>query len=476
MFVSKIFMHTGNNSSDNQLPEVIQRYEEMLKTDSVYFFDSDEYVFISQYYLDNGQFSKAENALNMGLEQYPDNIPLQIVHSEILILKDKNEQALQILESARLIEPENPELLYQLASVFSKTGNHQEAIHILKSIPGSDDISYADITSMLGNEYLILEQYSEAAEFFIDTLEIDPEDSSALHNLVFCYEMTEEYERCEAFLQDFIDHNPYNKIAWYQLGRQYFHMQKYDKALQAFDYAVLIDEFFAGAYIEIAKIYKFKQLCHKALEYFLITEQISEPSLQLYLQIASCYDQLGNADKEIDYLIKAHHEDPTDEKPLLSLSNIYAKSGESRKHIQILDKLLNLDENNPDYWKKYADANYKIKFYPEAIIAYKKYLSFNKHALEIYMHLADSHLKLKQYNEAINILGKAEVFYHNRAEIYYRMAGLQFTVNNTPYGLAYFYRALKVNFGLISLFKEMFPQYYHSKVIQKAIQLHGKTV
>jgi tetratricopeptide (TPR) repeat protein len=462
------------NQHDDYILESVKRFEEMLKTDTVYFFDSEEYALIARYYLDNGNVSKAEKATSMGLEQYPDNINLQIVQSEIYILHGKNQDALSILEELQHIEPENPELLYQLATVLSKTGKHREAISVLHSIPKHPDFSFADITFMLGNEYMTIEDFQNASLYFKETLRIDPADTTALYNLIYCYELLEDYEAGIDFLLNFIEDNPYNEVAWHQLGKQYYSLNKYDKALQAFDYALLIDEGFSGAYIEIAKIYEQKQLYHKALEYFLITEQLSEPSPYIFKHIAACYDKLGLTNKEIEYLYKAHESDPSDEHTILMLAERYFQIGESRNSLHYLDKLLSINENNPEYWKIYADANYKIKFYPEAIKAYKKYLSFNKHSLQIYTRLADAYIALGNYTEAINILGKAEVYYHNRAEIYFRLAGLQIAVGKKAYGLVYLNKALQINFSLLSIFKELFPQFYDTRYAQRVISEHSR--
>ena len=224
-----------SNDYDDIILQNVKRFEEMLKTNEVYFFDSDEYASIARYYLDTGNTSKAEKALSLGLEQYPDNTNLQVVQSEIMILHGKLDEAVEKLEYLHSMDPDNSELLYQLASALSKSGNHRDAINALLSIPGNPDFSYADVTFMLGNEYLMLEEYDKAIEYFTRTLEIDPEDNTALYNLVYCYETQKEHEACIGFLKDFIDRQPYNEVAWHQLGKQYAYLDNDNEALRAFD-------------------------------------------------------------------------------------------------------------------------------------------------------------------------------------------------------------------------------------------------
>ena len=46
----------------------ILKFEDMLKTNTNYYFDSTEFINITHHYIDNANFSLAEKAISMGLE------------------------------------------------------------------------------------------------------------------------------------------------------------------------------------------------------------------------------------------------------------------------------------------------------------------------------------------------------------------------------------------------------------------------
>ena len=71
----------------------LSKFESMLKTNSVYFFDSVEFEEIIQHYLDNGKHSLAKKAVKLGLEQHPSSVILKLLKVELLVFEDKLQKA-----------------------------------------------------------------------------------------------------------------------------------------------------------------------------------------------------------------------------------------------------------------------------------------------------------------------------------------------------------------------------------------------
>ena len=60
----------------------LSKFESMLKTNNVFFFDSTEFEEIIQHYLENGKIALAKKATRMGLEQHPGNTNLKLSSSK----------------------------------------------------------------------------------------------------------------------------------------------------------------------------------------------------------------------------------------------------------------------------------------------------------------------------------------------------------------------------------------------------------
>ncbi|MFV0249197.1 MAG: hypothetical protein ACK5H1_09625, partial [Tenacibaculum sp.] len=57
----------------------VSKFESMLKTNNVYFFDSTEFEEIVEHYLNKGKHSLAKKAVKLGLEQHPSSVQLKLM-------------------------------------------------------------------------------------------------------------------------------------------------------------------------------------------------------------------------------------------------------------------------------------------------------------------------------------------------------------------------------------------------------------
>ena len=73
--------------------ESVNKFESMLKTNSLLFFDSNEFEEITMYYIDMGNISLAKKANDLSLSQYPDSVSLNLITTEILLLENDLKRA-----------------------------------------------------------------------------------------------------------------------------------------------------------------------------------------------------------------------------------------------------------------------------------------------------------------------------------------------------------------------------------------------
>lgn len=85
-----------SSHEDEEFP--IARFESMLKTNDVYFFDATEFENITHHYLDEGKVSKAKKAIQIGLGQHPSSIELKLLQIEIMVFENQLEVARKLLD------------------------------------------------------------------------------------------------------------------------------------------------------------------------------------------------------------------------------------------------------------------------------------------------------------------------------------------------------------------------------------------
>ena len=434
----------------------LSKFESMLKTNSIYFFDLVEFEEIIVHYLDTGKHSLAKKAVKLGLEQHPTSIDLKLLDVEILIFDNKLEKASQKLRRIQLLAPANEEVYIQKATILSKNGNHEKAIINLKiAVSHADD--KVDIWSMMGMEYLYLDDFEKARLSFAKCIDVDHEDYSSLYNVVYCFDMQKNHEKAIVFLNAFLDRSPYSEVAWHQLGRQYFVLKRYKEALTCFDYAVLIDESFIGGYLEKAKTLEKLGEFEGAIKNYMLTLELDDPTAFAYLRIGECYQKLKRLNTAIDFYKKSVHEDPFLDKGWILLTEAYYEQKDYQKALYYISKALKIDDYNVFYWRKYSDINIKLNCFKEGIKGLEKCLELNDCSVEIYTALSDLLMFVGDFKAAFEVLILAQDTYKNTAEIEYRLSGLSLVFNNEKEGLTHLLNGLKIDFNMHTILKDLFP-------------------
>ena len=432
----------------------LSKFESMLKTNSIYFFDLVEFEEIIVHYLDTGKHSLAKKAVKLGLEQHPTSIDLKLLDVEILIFDNKLEKASQKLRRIQLLAPANEEVYIQKATILSKNGNHEKAIINLKiAVSHADD--KVDIWSMMGMEYLYLDDFEKARLSFAKCIDVDHEDYSSLYNVVYCFDMQKNHEKAIVFLNAFLDRSPYSEVAWHQLGRQYFVLKRYKEALTCFDYAVLIDESFIGGYLEKAKTLEKLGEFEGAIKNYMLTLELDDPTAFAYLRIGECYQKLKRLNTAIDFYKKSVHEDPFLDKGWILLTEAYYEQKDYQKALYYISKALKIDDYNVFYWRKYSDINIKLNCFKEGIKGLEKCLELNDCSLEIYTALSDLLMFVGDFKAAFEVLILAQDTYKNTAEIEYRLSGLSLVFNNEKEGLTHLLNGLKIDFNMHTILKDL---------------------
>ena len=152
----------------------LTRFESMLKTNDVLFFDSEEFEDIIHHYLENGKIALAKKAVKLGLAQHPTSTNLKLFRVEILVFEDKLDLADGLLNELHNLESSNEEIFIQKANIFSKRDDHKMAIQMLE-LALDITLDTADVYSLLGMEYLFLEDFENALQSCQKSLEIAPD-------------------------------------------------------------------------------------------------------------------------------------------------------------------------------------------------------------------------------------------------------------------------------------------------------------
>lgn len=459
-------MQLSNEEEEYNLS--LSKFESMLKTNKVLFFDSEEFEEIILHYLDSGKANLAKKALKLALEQHPKSTGLKLVQVEMLIYEDKLDQAEKLLAELYAIEPQNEEIYIQRANICSKRDQHEKAVELLQTaLKYTDD--YADVYNLIGMEYLFMDNLEMAKENFIKCLEEDPEDQSALYNVVYCFEFLDQNLDAIEYLKKYIDKNPYSEIAWHQSGRLYYGLKDYENAVRAFEYASYIDENFVGAYMEKGKALERLKRYDEAIESYTRTLELDDPTSYALLRIGKCHEKLGNKAEALKFYNKTVHEDPLLDKGWIAITDYYVRQKNYQKALFFVNKALAIDNENHLYWKRYATINKAMNLFEEAEYGYRKAVEYGDFQMDTWLFWVDILKFLGEFEAAAQTLVQATEYFPDQYEIEYRLAGLYFMLQDNERGVFHLSNALRLNFKHQTILEELFPVIWDKRVVQSCI-------
>jgi tetratricopeptide (TPR) repeat protein len=444
----------------------LSKFESMLKTNKVLFFDSEEFEEIILHYLDMGKPNLAKKALKLALDQHPNSTGLKLVQIEMLVYEDQLDTAEKMLNELYAIEPNNEEVYIQKATICSKRNQHEKAVEYLKiALEHTDDL--ADVYNLIGMEYLFMDNLELAKENFIECLEEDIEDQSGLYNVVYCFEFLDQNKEAIDYLNQYIDQNPYSEIAWHQMGRLHYGLKEYPEAIRALEYATLIDDEFIGAHMEKAKAYERVKDYVSAIESYQRTIDLEDPTSYALLRIGKCYEKLGNDLMAMQFYNKTVHEDPLLDKGWIAITDFYVRQKNYQKALYFVNKALAIDSQNSLYWKRFAKINKQLNLFEEAEYGYRKAVENGDAELDTWLYWVDLLQYLGEFDAAVITLLQATEFYPESDEIEYRLAGFYFILNEKSKFKFHLSNALRLNYDNRTLIENLFPSVWNEPELKK---------
>ena len=399
----------------------IEKFEEMLKTNITYFFDSQEIEYISQHYIDFGKINLAKKAIKIGNKQHPDNINILLLRSEILILEDKFKTANEILAFIHKVEPTNPEAYIQKATILSKLKKHNKSIEILNTCLKHSEYKF-EIWNLIAMEFLTIGNFQEAMNYFRLCIENEPNDHQILYNLIYCIDNLKCFKDGVKILNQILDKDPYNELVWLELGKLNLELNKTKNALNSFDYAILCDDKFSAAYVEKAKLLQKNNSFLEAIENYQFSLTLESPSAYIYLRIGECFKMLRKHSLEMKYYKLSVKEDPNYEESWIALIEFYINKKNLKSALMYCKKALKINENYPEYWVLYAKINKYLNKFVAAEEAFKNIIGLGIVELKSWSGWIDMLISQSKWEKGYQIGKKAKKLYPNVPDLDFKIA------------------------------------------------------
>jgi tetratricopeptide (TPR) repeat protein len=364
---------------------------------------------IAKYYGRGGNIEKSIEYLIKGLSVQPDS-PESLSLLQSLYLKlNKNKEEIPVYKKLLELAENSITVSRQIAPLLVETGEYDDAVKLLnnliKALP--TEKSYP---ILLGRAQIGLRKLPEATETFRSIVATDPSAIEARYYLGRAYLESGKYNEAASTLNDLIKIMPSDKASQILLGRAQLGLRRLSEAIATFQSIVEADpnateaQFYLGtAYIESGKY-------TKAIEVFsyLLDKTTDESTANRHLfqqRLAVAYQELGEYEKAIAFYQELAKTEPDANTSLLEL---YRLSRQFDKGMALGKHLCEKDPGDLPICISYAYLLADAENSKEGIEILSKLLQSNPQNLNVYIHLSRLYLDDKRFADAEKILRRAE--------------------------------------------------------------------
>ena len=108
--------------------ELVKKFEAFLKAKENHYFDEDSFLNIISYYQDQDKLKMALRASDLATGQYPFSTDLIAEKADILVKLNQSDKAISTLETGLAYQPNDPDLLMQVGTIYALTSAYELAI------------------------------------------------------------------------------------------------------------------------------------------------------------------------------------------------------------------------------------------------------------------------------------------------------------------------------------------------------------
>lgn len=459
--------------------ELVERFEDMMQSQSVHFFEESSLEHIIEFYEEIGDFNKVLGAVDFAIEQYPFSAFFLIKKAQVLFDDNQRQQALEVLQKAETFSPSDISVYLLRSDIFLAEGAHDEALaEVDKAFAFADEEDLADLYLEKADVFEDWEKYEEVFKCLKMTLQIDPENYEALERMWFCVELMENYEESIHFHQQLVDDNPYSFMAWYNLANAYAGLGFYEKSVDAFEFVIAINEKYPFAYRDCAAIlYKLKNYT-KAAEYFLEAAQLNKSNKEfsqkeIYFQLGLCHKKMNDLNRARSYFRKSVKIDPYMHEAFYQIAKTYMKEGNFRTAIHSLERAVKINDQNVKYVTALAKAYEGCEDYLNATTFYKTSLTINPGIIQNWESVIRSLFMAEEYEMAYEKVSQAIKHFPDEAARFLTIkAALLYLQGRKNHALASLEESLSLGFDYLKKIKSIAPNMTLDKDVIALIELY----
>lgn len=360
-----------NDDDLGSIEDILRRYEEVKKGESVSILDEEEFESVIEYYFQNSNEEQALLACDIARTYYPFSGSVLLLKAEILTQGQKYGQALKALDELEQYDSNNIDAVLLKSDIYVSQLKLDKAAQWLEQ--QAEQFSGKDKTEILlelSDVYDEDEEFDSVYNTLKRVIKIDRRNEEALQKICFWAEFTGRLEESVALHVQLTDDDPYNALAWFNLGAAYQGLKLYEKCIDAYEYCVVVDDKFEFAYRNMADAYMRLKLYDKALEALGRHIEIAKPEDVIFEAMGYCWEKRKDFARARHYYRQASQLSPQDDSIFYKIGETYAREKQWEKAVKSFSVALHLNKENASYCMAIGNCLMEMDVKSEALVCY----------------------------------------------------------------------------------------------------------
>jgi tetratricopeptide (TPR) repeat protein len=454
------------------LQELLRQFEAAIAQNETIRFDEDEFEAIIHYYLQNNQAQFALDASEMALILYPYSSEFCLTKADAHIELGDIDHAEDYLINNFKIDKTDIDYYIILSEVYVLRNHYDKAIEICEQGLEACKENLDELYLHLAEIYDHQGEYKEVITLLEKTIELNPNNEDALYLYSITMSILDNIPEKAEFFLGLIDNDPFNDEAWYYLAVTYRELGMYEKAIECLEYINAIDEE-VNVLGDMAQVYYEAQEFEKAINCLKELEKDEELESLDYQTYAKAYRELGNLHKSKIYFKEALSIDETNDDLYYELAKTYYQEKKYEAALPLVNKALEKSKELAHYLELKADILIAIEKIDEACELYKNIILL--HSSTSYYISKFAYILALKYSleEAIEILDNG-IESNQHPTLYFHKAVLYFIFDKEEDGYQAFAKGLENDFSAHTILFEKLPEMEKNPKIQMLISVYGE--
>jgi len=441
-----------------EMRELLNQYENLRSGRQHSFLEEDAFERIIDHFDEKDQLSKAMEAAEIGIEQFPYSSVLMIKMADLLLASRKYREALDILEKAELFDSNDINLFILKTDAYLALDQQLKAVELLETaLLQFDGDERIELLFELADVYDDYEEFDKVFDCLKLILEDDPTNEEALYKICFWTDFTGRNEESIRLHTTIIDEHPYTELAWFNLGAAYQGLKLYEKAIDAYLYAVTIDEKFDYAYRNMGDAYLRLRKFKEAIEVLERVLELSRPEDVIYEAIGHCYHKIGNFAQARFHYKKASHLNPDDSKLYYKMALTYINEELWESAVKHLESAMRIHKLSPEYNLAMGECKMQLNQFKEAIQYFGNVVRSRPKGISGWEALIRCLFKADFYQEAMEQSVAALKATEGKSLFIYYLSASLFALKKTKEAVLQLERAMTIAPRQVKKFIDLYP-------------------